>query len=300
MAGVLALALQVRDDLSWRDVQHLAINTARLVDPSHHDWDVTASGRNYSYSFGYGMIDAGRFVEAARSWKLVKPQAWFHTEQITPPMPSILPATGASSTFEVTPEMLEKANFESLEHVTVLLWVDHPYRGDLEVWLESPNGIKSMLAEQRPKDEWDQGVKGWKFMTLKHWGETALGTWKLTVTDQNKPDRVGHFNSWVLQLWGESIDSGKVTLWSPDNEPSMADASTSLNTNTLALPVSTVTFITKTGSAKSASANPSSAVPTAMEGNSVPSASASRCGIDKLHSLDVWLAGTFLVIYLSI
>lgn len=211
MAGVLALALQVRDDLTWRDVQHLAINTAVVINAEHNDWETTATGRKYSYTYGYGKIDAGLFVEAARTWKLVKPQAWFDSPQIklpyTPavkfpeptepevaPQPrqagievgepdvepikpvlealpegSFLTAEGVTSSFEVTKEMLDKENFETLEHVTVRLWAQHTRRGDVEVTLESPNGIKSMLAERRSNDYDQTGFDGWKFMSLKHW-----------------------------------------------------------------------------------------------------------------------------------
>lgn len=49
MAGVLALALEVRPDLGWRDVQHLLIRTAVMINADDEDWDTTAVGRKYSY-----------------------------------------------------------------------------------------------------------------------------------------------------------------------------------------------------------------------------------------------------------
>lgn len=49
MAGVLALALQVRPELTWRDVQHLCVNHAVQIHHGDKDWELTTAGRNYSY-----------------------------------------------------------------------------------------------------------------------------------------------------------------------------------------------------------------------------------------------------------
>lgn len=48
-AGVFALALEVRPDLTWRDFQHLAIRTAVHINPDDPDWQLTANGRPFSY-----------------------------------------------------------------------------------------------------------------------------------------------------------------------------------------------------------------------------------------------------------
>ena len=178
--GVFALALSARPDLSWRDIQHLCVKTARVVNPTDPDWEVTANGRLYSNKFGFGKLDAYDFVTAAKAWELVKPQAWLELppiqlgggtmdaegnmrggEPITP--------NGVSSSLVITEELLKDANFEGLEHVTVEVWISHTVRGHVEVELVSPNGLRSILAKKRPKDQHDTGFPGWKFMTVKHW-----------------------------------------------------------------------------------------------------------------------------------
>ncbi|EEB86762.1 hypothetical protein MPER_16161, partial [Moniliophthora perniciosa FA553] len=55
--GVFALALE-----------------ASLDDPK---WEKTATGRLYSYKYGYGALDGYQFVNAALNWQLVKPQVWY-------------------------------------------------------------------------------------------------------------------------------------------------------------------------------------------------------------------------------
>ena len=44
-----------RPDLTWRDIQHLCIETTRMINPNDPDWERTASGRLYSYEYGYGV-----------------------------------------------------------------------------------------------------------------------------------------------------------------------------------------------------------------------------------------------------
>lgn len=47
--GVFALALQVRPDLTWRDLQHIAIESAVHINADDPDWELMATGRNHSY-----------------------------------------------------------------------------------------------------------------------------------------------------------------------------------------------------------------------------------------------------------
>lgn len=76
---------------------------------------------------------------------------------------------GVQSTMKVTAAQMVGNNFEKLEHVTVKVWIKHTRRGDVEVSLTSPKGIKSVLAGPRKFDEDAEGFVGWRFMTLKHW-----------------------------------------------------------------------------------------------------------------------------------
>lgn len=94
-------------------------------------------------------------------------------EGAPPPSPepsgSFITSEGVESKFVVTQEMLDNANFEKLEHVTVRVWITHQRRGDVELDLRSPAGVISVLARARRFDEDGDGFIGWKFMSLKHW-----------------------------------------------------------------------------------------------------------------------------------
>ncbi|CDZ97435.1 kex protein [Phaffia rhodozyma] len=254
--GMYALALQVRPDLTWRDIQHITVNAVDTFNLQDPDWELTAAGRRFNYKYGYGKINVGKLVEYAESWKLVKPQAWFesplvhldnHTQSsllssidadaniITRDSPgAFIPPTGVSSTFVVTADMLTRANFERLEHVTARVWIQHDRRGDVEVELVSPKGIKSVLARTRRADEDPDGFNGWKFMSMKHWDEDPIGTWTMTVLDRIHPEKNGTFQAWSLQLWGESINAARAVPYTlplgdsdspfPQNDPTVSQS----------------------------------------------------------------------------
>ena len=73
----------------------------------------------------------------------------------------------------------ERINY--LEHVEVSVNLNYSRRGDLLIKLISPSGLVSNLTHYRILD---RGFKftdlHWVLMTLHHWGETAVGLWKVT------------------------------------------------------------------------------------------------------------------------
>jgi kexin len=168
-AGIFALALQVRPDLSWRDMQYLAMDTAVPVNLNTGEYQDTTIGKKFSHTFGYGKLDSSAIVEAARTWKKVKPQAWFYTPWIHVNKPIPQGDKGVSVEFKVTEDMLKEANFERVEHITVTMNVEHGRRGDISVDLISPNKIVSHLSVTRKFDESTEGYDDWTFMSVAHW-----------------------------------------------------------------------------------------------------------------------------------
>ncbi|KAF6755696.1 peptidase S8/S53 domain-containing protein [Ephemerocybe angulata] len=229
VAGVFVLALQVRPDLTWRDMQYLCVETARQINPHDPDWSRMASGKYFSNKYGFGVLDGWAYVQAAKTWKLVKPQAWVETPTVRLRDGSMdnhgkyqggefIDDGGVSSEIRITKEMLAENNFERLEHVTVRVWIDHTKRGDVEVYIESPNGIRSVLASRREADTSENGFTGWEFMTLKHWGEDPVGSWTLHVSDQEHEDESGYLVGWNMALWGECIDPSKAKQYVIDKD----------------------------------------------------------------------------------
>lgn len=210
-AGIFALVLQVRPDLTWRDLQYLAMDTALPIEGDEANQQDTAIGKKFSHTFGYGKIDSWALVEKAKDWELVKPQTWYFSPWIHVKKPIPEGRDGLSVTFEVTQDMLKDANVARLEHVTVTMNVEHQRRGDLSVDLISPKNVVSHLAVSRERDAKAEGYVDWTFMSVVHWGESGAGKWTIIVRDTEKNQFKGKFIDWRLKLWGEAIDADKAT-----------------------------------------------------------------------------------------
>ncbi|MCJ1242933.1 pheromone processing endoprotease [Trapelia coarctata] len=210
-AGIFALVMGVRPDLSWRDLQYLSVQTAVPVN-THEEWQTTFIGKKFSHTYGYGKLDAYALVEAAKTFKSVKPQAWFKSpwQHVKHEVPQGL--QGLSSSFTVNKEMLQKANLERLEHVTVTMNIAHTRRGDLSVDLISPEGVVSHISTTRRNDEHKSGYRDWTFMSVVHWGEPGIGKWTVVVKDTNENEHNGTLTDWRISLWGECIDPVKQSL----------------------------------------------------------------------------------------
>ncbi|KAI1774712.1 peptidase S8/S53 domain-containing protein [Hypoxylon cercidicola] len=222
-AGIFALALEVRPDLSWRDMQYIALETAVPIDLVEGEWQPTTIGKKFSHTFGYGKIDSYALVEKAKTWKNVKPQAWYYSPWLHVNKDIPQGDQGLSVSFEVTKDMLQEANLERLEHVTVTMNVEHTRRGDLSVDLISPDNVISHLSATRKLDTSNEGYNDWTFMSVVHWGESGVGKWTIIVRDSKVNDDSGKFVDWHLKLWGESIDASKATLLPMPSEDDDAD-----------------------------------------------------------------------------
>lgn len=151
-----------------------------MINEDDPDWETTATGRKYSYKYGYGVLDGYAYFKAAQAWKLVKPQAWLQTQTIQLNNGTFsddkkyqggefIPQAGIESKMTITNDLMTQNNLESLEHINVRAWISHASRGEVEIEITSPNGIKSVLGAARPADRSGDGYPGWVFMSVKHW-----------------------------------------------------------------------------------------------------------------------------------
>jgi kexin len=211
VAGIYALLLSSRPDLSWRDVQWLTVLSSKPFYKGEKEtsWQVTASGQQFSHQFGYGIVDAGAMIELAKDWKPVSKQAWYYSPWVHVKHDIPEGDVGVSSTLEITKEHLAAANFAKVEQVTVTMNVEHTRRGDLSVELRSPFGVVSHLSVVRNKDNEAVGYLDWTFMSVAHFGETGIGNWEVIVKDHIKNEKIGKFIDYRIKLYGESIDPSK-------------------------------------------------------------------------------------------
>ncbi|KAH8061086.1 serine-type endopeptidase [Aureococcus anophagefferens] len=183
VAGVVALMLEANPELGWRDVQGIFANTSKQVDADDDDWATNAAGVTHSYKYGFGLVDADAAVAAAGDWDPY-PREFARAVKTAVRAPIVDCANGTETWVSSELGPVNASATAVVEHVAVLLTVEHPYRGDLRVELER-NGVTSTLAWERP--EGGKRFSDWKFTTLRHWGERLDdGNFTLRVADMRE------------------------------------------------------------------------------------------------------------------
>ncbi len=203
-SGVVALMLEANPNLTWRDVQHILVETALKNDENDSEWTKNAAGHEINYKYGFGVVDAEAAVQKALEWQQIGTEVMLTSgeREVNKAIPN------GGSTLEQSFPFTEDITVESVE---VMFDADHELRGDLEVVLISPDGTESVLADSHT-DVNDRDAAGnptgidqyrsWMFTSMRHWGESSRGEWKLQVRDENGNDVQGDWNKWKLNLYG--------------------------------------------------------------------------------------------------
>eukprot|EP00096_Caligus_rogercresseyi_P016593 TRINITY_DN930_c1_g1_i7.p1 TRINITY_DN930_c1_g1~~TRINITY_DN930_c1_g1_i7.p1 ORF type:complete len:720 (-),score=144.75 TRINITY_DN930_c1_g1_i7:1187-3346(-) len=205
-AGVFALALEANQQLTWRDMQHLTVLTSKrnsLFDSKgRFHWTMNGVGLEFNHLFGFGVLDAGAMVALAKQWKTVP--ARYHCQAGSDKTVREIP--GSKSLF-LTIETDACAGKETevnyLEHVQAVITVNSTRRGDVELFLRSPMGTRSMILSNRPNDDDSQdGFTKWPFMTSHTWAEYPRGKWTLEARFHGERMNRGFLKEWTLMLHG--------------------------------------------------------------------------------------------------
>ncbi|XP_031762998.2 furin-like protease 1 isoform X4 [Galleria mellonella] len=196
-AGICALALQANRDLTWRDMQHIVVRTARPERLSlGGEWRVNGVGRNVSHSFGYGLLDAAGMVRLAKTWRTVPPQR--RCELAAPRVQRTVPPR---STVTLQLDVASCPGVNYLEHVQARVTLSAFRRGDLRITLSSPAGTNVTLLAPRAHDSSRSGFTSWPFMSVHMWGESPLGIWQLEVSNEGRY-LAGPLTQWELIFYG--------------------------------------------------------------------------------------------------
>jgi len=205
-AGVFALALEANRQLTWRDMQHLTVLTSKrnsLFDSKgRFHWTMNGVGLEFNHLFGFGVLDAGAMVALAKQWKSVP--ARYHCEAGSDKTIRAIPAGHSLFlTLETSACVGTDTEVNYLEHVQALITLNTTRRGDVELFLRSPMGTRSMILSTRPND--DDGRDGftkWPFMTTHTWAEYPRGKWTLEVRFNSPRVNEGYLKEWTLLLHG--------------------------------------------------------------------------------------------------
>jgi len=199
VAGVTALMLQANPDLTWRDVKQILMATAVKNDPSDSDWTTNGAGYHIDHKYGFGRVDAQAAVDAAQSWVPAGPEV-SDQGSATPNLP--IPdanVNGVSSTITLSSAV-------KIEWVDVYFTATHPFWGDLQVVLTSPEGTQSVLADASNTAGAASNYNDWRFGVARCLGEDSQGTWTLTVRDLQAGD-TGTFDAWSVKAYGTALGS---------------------------------------------------------------------------------------------
>lgn len=204
-AGIVALTLEANPDLTWRDMQHIVVQTSRY-EPLRYEsgWIKNGVGRYVSHKFGYGLIDAEAMVKTALRWKTTPPQVVCRTSVdskerlIQEDLIVSMSTTACAGTDNAV-------NY--LEHVQARISLKFQPRGNLRITLISPSDTASHLLMPRPRDTDEDTFDKWPFMTVHFWGEKPQGNWKIIIRNENRrriADQQGTLFSWSLVFFGTS------------------------------------------------------------------------------------------------
>nr|XP_050854498.1 furin-like protease 1 isoform X1 [Vespula vulgaris] len=211
-AGICALALEANRDLTWRDMQHIVVRTAKPANLKAPDWVTNGVGRNVSHSFGYGLMDATAMVRLARRWRTVPEQ---HKCEVSAPHSGRAIPPKSQLVLDLHVKECSGVNF--LEHVQAKVSLMASRRGDLQIQLTSPQGTKSTLLAKRPHDVSKAGFNQWPFMSVHTWGERPHGTWKLEIHNEGRYFGRATLHEWALIFYGTSTlpDRTEYALYNP-------------------------------------------------------------------------------------
>ena len=197
-SGGIALLLQSRPGLGWRDVKEILLRSATKNHPADAGWFNNGAGFHFNDKYGAGQLNVQAAVTLAAAWSNLGPLL---SSSAGSPGALAIPdnsSTGVAKTFTIS-----SGQNLRVEQIAVAVSVTHQRRGQLNYTLTSPSGTICRLARPRPDNNADLA---WTFTSPQFWGEPATGLWTLRVSD-TVANRTGTLNSATLTLYGAALDA---------------------------------------------------------------------------------------------
>ncbi|XP_018346509.1 PREDICTED: neuroendocrine convertase 1-like [Trachymyrmex septentrionalis] len=190
-AGILALALQVNNNLTWRDIQHLIAWSSEYIPLSGNPgWFKNAAGFWFNSHFGFGLMNAYALVMASYNWTTVPEKTICRVDNSYIADIRLIYRSLKKLQFDTT-NVCRTSGSEIifLEHVEVEANLKYSRRGALQMRLTAPSGTLAQILSPRKLDNSDAGFTKWKFMSVATWGEDPRGTWTLDILDEIGPEQ---------------------------------------------------------------------------------------------------------------
>lgn len=203
-AGVAALVLQVRPELSYRDVRRVLALSARRNDPTSPGWTNNGAGLPVHHSYGFGVVDANAAVALARTITPVGQELTYESPVSTPAL-AIPDNDGTGTSTAIT---VAGSGIGHVEVIEVELTITHANSADLEIVLQKNGGASDVLYGFHgcvDPDTFNSGpcsdLDAFVFTSVRHLDEPADGLWTLVVKDR-RAGTVGTIARWQLRIYG--------------------------------------------------------------------------------------------------
>ena len=137
VAAIVALVLEARPELTWRDVQGVLALSATKNDPTDIGWNENGAGHWVHPFYGFGMVDAAAAVNLASTWELLGPEVSV-LEQ------SFVPSSSDNILSDDGPAWIGYVYVESpilVETAEIYIDIVHSWRGDLMITLISRRAL---------------------------------------------------------------------------------------------------------------------------------------------------------------
>jgi proprotein convertase subtilisin/kexin type 2 len=204
-AGVGALILGVRPELSWRDVRRVLAYSAKKNDPNDGDWVNNGAGLHVNHKYGYGAVDAANAVMVARNLQLAGGEVSFAPLAVSTSLAIPDNGSAVASTISVSGSGIGK-----LEFVEITLSLDHVRSGDVEIVLSKPGAVSDVLhpqhtciADMVTMEEKCSVITNFTFGSARHIDEPADGVWTLTLKDK-RAGITGRLTNWKMKFYGRN------------------------------------------------------------------------------------------------
>jgi len=190
VAGVVSLMLTMNPNLTYRDVQYIVATTARKNDSDDPSWKQNSAGFFISNKYGFGVIDAGKAVQKAKTFvSLGEEKIVEQTFDV-----NLSLATGN----EIVLEAFVTEDFK-VTNVQLRLKTDHDNNGKLKIILESPKATQSILAYG--DTVLYNKYEPWTFLSVAFLEESSRGRWLVHIQDMGSENR-GDLSQWSLIVRG--------------------------------------------------------------------------------------------------
>lgn len=228
VSGVVALMLEARPELSYRDVKYILALSASAIDSQQrgrlgtiagkeivkaHGWRYNHGGFRFHRDYGFGMVDAGAAVALARSpeYQLLGPvvdSGWLANQ-----LGGAIPA--ASTLGQIF--AFDFAEHLRIETVQVRLNLTAAQLGYVDIRLLSPAGTEIVLLELENGAGF-ANLHQQVFLATGFLGEEAQGTWRLVL--HNKfPEHDVYLTNWQLRFTGTADREAGVVGFAAGQDP---------------------------------------------------------------------------------